>query len=115
MIDYHPQLVAALGAILPTRYEMALDSTATVPCISYMELTNIDAPAGETLGYSAISYQVKAWARSIAEAQAIAGQIDAALRPLGFTRTGSAELYDNQSGIVQKVLDYDALGFEFYE
>lgn len=114
MIDYHPQLVAALEGILPTRYEMALDSSVQIPCISYMELTNVDAPAGETLGYSAISYQVKAWARSIADAQAIAVQIDAALRPLGFTRTGSAELYDNQSGIVQKVLDYDALALENY-
>ena len=114
MIDYHPQIVAALEEILPTRYEMALDSSAPIPCISYMELTNVDATAGETLGYSAISYQVKAWARSIADAQAIAVQIDAALRPLGFTLTGSAELYDNQSGIVQKVLDYDALALENY-
>ena len=114
MIDYHPQIVAALEEILPTRYEMALDSSAPIPCISYMELTNVDATAGETLGYSAISYQVKAWARSLADAQAIAVQIDAALRPLGFTRTGSAELYDNQSGIVQKVLDYDALALENY-
>lgn len=114
MIGLHENIVAALSEILPTHYEMTLEAGVALPCFSYMELTNLDAPAGETVGYATVSYQVKTWARSIADAQAYALQADEALRALGFTRSGSAELYDNQTGIIQKVLDYDGLTYEEY-
>lgn len=115
MVDYHAEIVGALGEILPCHYEMTLTAGLPLPCISYLEISNIDQPAGETLGYSMLSYQVKVWARSIADCQAYALQIDSTMRGLGFTRTGSAELYDNQSGVIQKVLDYDALAIEDYD
>ena len=46
MINYHSNLVSALESILPTHYEMALTSKTTTPCLSYMELTNVDAETG---------------------------------------------------------------------
>ena len=65
MIDFPKELVAALQKILPTHYEMQLTSGASLPCISYMELSNVDNSTGETLGYSTLSYQVKVWAHSL--------------------------------------------------
>lgn len=114
MIDYHANLVKALNTILPTHYEMVLHSGLKTPCISYMETNNYAATEtlGATVGYSRITYQVKVWGNDIAELQKYALQIDKALRPLGFTRVSSGELYDNNSTMIQKILTYEALASE---
>lgn len=114
MINYHTNLVSALNNILPTHYEMALTSGTKTPCISYMELNNYVAEHGDTLGYSHITYQIKVWAHDIAIIQQFALEIDDALRPLGWRRISSGELYDNQSTMVQKILTYEALASETY-
>ena len=114
MINYHAQLVEALGAILPTHYELQLHSGTEVPCISYMELGNADDVTGETLGYSILSYQVKVWGHSLQMLQHYAQQVDAAMRPLGFKRAACIELFDNNSTLIQKVMTYEAMGLENY-
>lgn len=113
MIDYHKEIVSALERILPTYYEMILHSGIATPCISYMELNNyVEGTNGDTIGYSRISYQVKVWSNELEDLQKYALEIDKALRPLGFTRRSSAELYDNNSSMMQKVLTYEALALE---
>ena len=114
MIDYHATLVNALSKILPTHYEMALHSGLATPCISYMETNNYTSESGDTLGYSIITYQVKVWGNSIADLQKYALQIDQVLRPLGWKRIASGELYDNNSTMIQKILTYEALASENY-
>lgn len=114
MIDFHTELASALEKILPTYYEMALYSGLAVPCISYMELNNYDSEAGDTIGYSRITYQVKVWGNSIELLQQYAKEIDKALRPIGFKRTSSGELYDNNSTMIQKILTYEGLALENY-
>lgn len=114
MIDYHSKLVSALKTVLPTHYEMALTSKTKVPCISYMELNNYVDVSGDTLGYSRLRYQVKVWGHDISELQKYALLIDKVLRPLGFTRVASGELYDNNSTMIQKILTYEALASENY-
>lgn len=114
MINYHKELVVALGKILPTHYEMALTANTKVPCISYMELNNYDTTPGETIGYSRLTYQIKVWGHDIAEITNYAIQIDKALRPLGFTRVSSGELYDPQSTMIQKILTFEAHALEEY-
>ena len=69
MIDYNIQIVSALSTILPTYYEMALTSKATIPCISYMSRDNRVEVNGNTIGYSRISYTVKVWGRNIKDIQ----------------------------------------------
>jgi hypothetical protein len=64
--------------------------------------------------YSRIAYQVKVWANDIYTIQQYAQKIDKALRPLGWVRTSSGELYDNKSAMIQKILTYEALGLERY-
>lgn len=112
MVDYHKQLLTALKTILPTHYEMILHSKLATPCISYMELNNYSSEEGDTLGYSRITYQVKVWDKDIATIQKYALQIDNVLRPLGFKRISSGELYDNESAMIQKIMIYEALALE---
>lgn len=114
MIDYHSNLVKALNTILPTHYEMTLTTGTATPCISYMETNNYVSESGDTLGYSRIGYQVKVWGNNIADLQQYALQIDNVLRPLGFKRTSSGELYDRQSTMIQKILNYEAFALENY-
>ena len=114
MIDYSTKLVAALDVILPTYYEMVLHSGIETPCISYMETNNYMVETGDTIGYSRLQYQVKVWGTDIAELQQYAMQIDRVLRPLGFKRISSGELYDNNSAMIQKILNYEALALENY-
>ena len=115
MIDYYRELGNALSSVLPTHYEMTLTSKTKTPCISYMETNNFVSTNGDTRGYSYITYQVKVWGNNIADLQKYAIQIDNVLRPLGFTRTASGELYDRESTMIQKILTYQALGLEIFE
>lgn len=114
MIDYHKDLVNALQTILPTHYEMTLTSKTAVPCISYMEINNYSEVDGDTLGYSRLSYQVKVWANSIQLIQKYALEIDSVLRPLGWVRVSSGEMYDRESTMIQKIMTYEALASETY-
>lgn len=114
MVDYHTTLRDALNNVLPTHYEMTLHSGIKTPCISYLELDNSAHAQGNTLGYSRIQYQVKVWGNEIADLQKYALMIDDTLRPLGWKRISSGELYDHQSTMIQKILTYEALALEDY-
>ena len=114
MIDYHSTLVAALNTILPTHYEMALTSQTATPCITYIERDNRATESGDTIGYSRLIYTVKVWGDDVAVLQGYAQRIDATLRPLGFKRISSNELYNNQTGLIQKILAYEAIAMEEY-
>lgn len=112
MIDFHAQLVSALEQVLPTYYELTLTSGIETPCISYMEINNYVSTKGDNIEYSRVQYQVKVWGTDIGELQHYAQEIDKALRPLGFKRSQSNELYDRNSAMIQKILIYNGLGFE---
>lgn len=116
MNDEHKNLVSALNKVLPTHYEMALTSKTKTPCISYMELSNytITEPLGASIGYSRVTFQVKVWGHNIADLMRYAVEIDKELRPLGYKRISSGELYDNNSTMIQKILTYEALALENY-
>ncbi len=114
MINYHAELVKALNKVLPTHYEMTLTAKTETPCISYMEINNYSTSIGDTLGYSVISYQVKVWDIDISNIQNYALQVDMVLRPLGFKRVSSGEIYDRNSAMIQKVMTYEAVGLEEY-
>lgn len=114
MIDKHKIIVATLNKILPTHYEMVLTSKTATPCISYMELSNIEEEQGDTLGYSRIVYQIKVWGTDIATIQQYAAEVDKALRAIGFKRSSSTELYDNASAMIQKIMSYECLTLEKY-
>lgn len=109
MIDYSKEIVAALETVLPTHYELNLHSGLDVPCISYQERNNAVDATGDTIGYSKLSYTIKVWGNDIAQLFNYAKQIDKVLRPIGFKRISSGELYDINSTMIQKILTYEAL------
>lgn len=114
MVNYHKELVKALNNILPTYYEMILHSGIKTPCISYMETNNYSATEtlGASVGYSRLSYQIKVWSNKIEDLQEYSLKIDAALRAIGFKRISTTELYDMNSTMMQKILNYEALAYE---
>ena len=115
MIDFHREIVAALESTgLPVHYEMVLHSGLSTPCISYMELNNYVTLKTDKTDYSIISYQVKVWGNNIGELQKYALMIDSALRPLGFKRISTGELYDINSTMIQKITTYEATAKETY-
>lgn len=114
MIDFNKELVSALNKVLPTHYELALTAKTKTPCISYQERNNFVSASGDTLGYSVISYTVKVWANALEDIQKYSLAVDAALRPLGFKRVSSNELYDINSTMIQKIMTYEALASEKY-
>ena len=115
MINYHIELFEALQTVLPTHYEMTLNSMTKTPCISYMESNNYVAANGNERGYSYISYQIKVWGHDIVEINQYAEQIDKVLRPIGFKRTSSTELYDRESTMIQKIMTFEALALETFK
>lgn len=114
MIDYHKTLISALKTVLPTHYELTLHSGLKTPCISYQERNNYTTDSGDTLGYSTIIYTIKVWSNDIDEIQKYSLLIDAVLRPMGWKRTSSQELYDTNSTMIQKIMTYEALAIENY-
>jgi hypothetical protein len=118
MLNYDNEVVSALNAVLPTHYEMALTSKTAVPCISYMELNNytITEPTGADREYSRITYQIKVWANifHFKELANYVAAVDKALRPLGFKRVSTGELYDGSKTMIQKILTYECLALEEY-
>lgn len=112
MVDYGKELVATLNTILPTHYELVLQRGMATPCISWQETNNYAEEEGDTIGYSRISYTVKVWANDIATIQKYVLEIDKALRPLGFKRTATNELYDMNSTMIQKIMTYSAKAVE---
>lgn len=113
MVNYHDTLVAALKTVLPTYYELKLKRQKT-PCISYQEMNNYAEETGDTIGYSRLAYRVKIWGNEIEELQKYALEIDAVLRPLGWKRTASGELHDNESTMIQKIMTYEARASETF-
>lgn len=114
MIDYTKELVRALEQVLPTYYELQLTSKTQTPCISYQERNNYSYKDGNTIGYSYISFTVKVWAKSIADIQKYALEVDKALRQIGFKRTSTGELHDTNSTMIQKIMTFEALALEQY-
>lgn len=114
MNNYHSALVEALERVLPTYYELILNSSIKTPCISYMGLNNAfqTQATGNTLGYARVSYRVKVWGEDLEQLLAYVSEIDKELRPLGYTRVSCGELYDKESAMIQVVMTYEGLALE---
>ena len=115
MINYHKKLVSTLKTILPTYYELITNRKMSIPCISYVELSNNANETGDTLGYSTIQYQIRLYAYSLEELQTYALKIDNALRLIGFKRTGCNEMFDVESTMIQKIMTFEAKALEEYK
>lgn len=115
MVNYHAELVKALETVLPTHYELTLTSKTETPCISYMETNNYTVANSSERGYSYIVYQIKVWDTNIGNIQKYAQAVDDVLRPIGFKRTSSLELYDRESTMIQKIMNFEVMALEIFK
>lgn len=111
MYNYKPILVENLDNILPTYYELFVDSKTPTPCITYIEANNSTELDGETMRYSRIAYLVKVWGNDLAQLIPYFEQVDNALFQAGFHRVSYNELsYNNQLCLIGR---YEARALEF--
>lgn len=111
MTDFKPQLVEQLNTILPTYYELALDTTTPFPCISYQEVDNSAREEGDTIRYSNIIFQIKIWGKSPSELAPYVEKLDNKMYALKFTRLSYNELtFDSEH--ICLIFRYQATAYE---
>lgn len=93
MIDYKPLLIRELGTILPTYYELFVDSDTETPCITILESNNMAQEEGDNIRFSRISFNIKIWGDDIAVIAEKGQELDAKMFELGFQRTSYTELW----------------------
>ena len=59
MIDVKPLVVSSLNEILPTYYELFVDSDTELPCITYRVTDDYESISTKDAGVSNIIYAVK--------------------------------------------------------
>lgn len=94
MVDYAPELVSGLSAVLPT-FSEPVDKKTVVPCITYTETGRRDLYAVNGMQYSVVTVRVRVWADDRAELQVCADEAEAALRRMGWRITGGSLLSAN--------------------
>lgn len=111
MLDIKPFLKKQLETLkYPVVAESFLTSDNEMPCISYALENDTQYLTGDTLGYSNIYFTVKVWGKRIADIEPIAVELDELMRSLGFTRTGTNDMWVDNIG--NKTIRYRALGLE---
>ena len=111
MVATKTEIREALNTVLPTFYELFVDSTTELPALTYNEIQNLDDRVGDTLGYSRITYRIKLWASSVADIDLYSPQIDEVMRGLGFYRISSYETVRDL--VICRSFEYRALAKEF--
>ncbi len=113
MINIKPEVLAALesnAALLallggPQIYQLKAPEGLN-KYITLFELTNFDSAWADGTAFMAeVHLQVGVWVKG-ASTSAIAAEVDKTMKALGFKRTGSADLYEDDTGIYHKTLRY---------
>jgi len=104
MIDVNPLVYATLKTVgLPVMLEKFID-TAPIPCITYVEYSNIDTLVGDTIEYSEIITMVKVWSDSMSVLMPNAILIDKKMKALGYKKDFGSPLFGVGTG--QYILRY---------
>lgn len=113
MRSINTEIVNILSPIKPTYYELYLDGSQEIPCISYQIIQNAEVAKGNINGYSSISVRLKLWSTSVEELDSMSSDVDDALATIGrFERTTVGELTDGD--LICWILDYSILIPEVY-
>lgn len=59
MLDFKKEVVASLSNILPTEYELFVDSSTELPCITYRVVSDSETVTTKEAGVSDIAYNIK--------------------------------------------------------
>ena len=113
MRDIYTEVVEQLKTVLPTEYELFLDSSQKPPCISYQITNNFEESKGNTKCWDRITVRVKLWVSTVRDMCIYSEQIDDAMAELGtFTRSNVYELA--QGDLLCRIIDYSILVPEIY-
>jgi len=113
MINVKPEVLTALegnedlAALLggPNIYQLKAPE-GLEKYITLFELTNFDSAWADGAAItSEVHLQVDVWVKE-ASTSAIAAEVDKTMKSLGFKRTGSADLYEEDTKIFHKALRY---------
>lgn len=110
MICFKQKLKQELDTILPTFYELFMDSSGIIPCFSYIESSNIARQEGDEFRYSQIQFTIKLWSRKVSEIAHYSWLLDTKMRELGFKRISYNELWKDD--LCSAIFLYEGLGFE---
>lgn len=110
MYNYKDELTEALDTVLPTYYELFLDSDTKTPCITYLELSNMADLEGDTMRYSTLSFRIKIWGTINDDLFGYAEDLDEVMFSLGFKRTAYNELVIDTT--IQHIFTYEAVALE---
>lgn len=111
MIDYKPSLVKELQKCgLPVYYELFVDSSTKLPCLTYIETNNSSHLEGDNLFYSNLSYNIKLWGDNLKQISPTVDKVNDIMRQLGFTRTAYNELAVGAQLCL--ILSYSSIGWE---
>lgn len=114
MLNVMPSIYNELLTIgLPVETEGFLTKEVSLPCITYRCDNDTQDKTGDTLMYSNVYYTIKIWGKRVADLQTYAVKVDEVMRPLGFRRIGTNEIWADDLG--QKIIKYRALGLEEIE
>ena len=97
MIDYKTTLIRELDTILPTYYELFVDSETPIPCITIMESNNSAEDEGDTIRFSRISYNIKIWADDLEIISQKGQELDNKMFEMGWERLSYNELWFDSS------------------
>jgi len=108
MIDVNPLVYATLDTIgLPVILESKFTTNSPIPCITYVEYSNVDTLTGDTLEYSEIITMVKVWSDSMSVLMPNAILIDKKMKALGYKKDFGAPLFGVGTG--QYILRYKCI------
>jgi len=109
MIDLKPTVLqalegnAALVSLLGGKriYQLAAPNAEEYPRITFFEMTNFDSDfADDDPTTSMVSFQIDVWSKG--STTAIGQEVDRTMKSIGFRRTSSADLYEEDVKVYHK-------------
>lgn len=86
-------------------YQLTAPNADEFPRITFFEIDNTDTAFADDIAYAAdVLVQVDVWSRG--STSAIAGEVDKAMKELGYSRTGAPDLYEPDTRIYHKAMRY---------
>lgn len=110
MINIKSNVYSALNAITAVSdrvYFFYPESFQTLPCVSYYEITNRETARVDDEEYaSEIEIVVDIYDNSSSTLSSIAISVNTAMQGLGFKRTASRDMYEQDTGIYHKNMKF---------
>lgn len=111
MIDVKQYVVEQLSTTnIPVYYELFVNNSTPIPCITYFEASNSDAALGDTLQFGNSVINIKVWGKDVETLEANASLVDDVMKNIGFTRTTSYHSWLNELG--HYFMRYEAITYK---